>query len=89
MKPFGSLSLQNPLKLREKISKSTILYDNYNNCSTLKTTTLTTDHSVSLVGIADQLGDSPFGVVHCRLAPSFSIVVLWVIGRHGTASQNF
>ncbi|WMV09498.1 hypothetical protein MTR67_002883 [Solanum verrucosum] len=37
----------------------------------------------------DQLGDSPFGVVHCRLAPSFSIVVLWVIGQHGTASRNF
>uniref|UniRef100_M1D8H4 Uncharacterized protein n=1 Tax=Solanum tuberosum TaxID=4113 RepID=M1D8H4_SOLTU len=42
-----------------------------------------------LVGIADQLGDSPFGVVHRRLAPSFNIIVLWVIGRHGTASQNF
>ncbi|WMV37038.1 hypothetical protein MTR67_030423 [Solanum verrucosum] len=47
------------------------------------------DHSASLVGIADQLGDSPFGVVHRRLAPAFSIVVLWVIGRHGTTSQNF
>uniref|UniRef100_M1DNF2 Uncharacterized protein n=1 Tax=Solanum tuberosum TaxID=4113 RepID=M1DNF2_SOLTU len=42
-----------------------------------------------LVGIADQLGDSPFGVVHRRLAPALSIVVLWVIGRHGSASQNF
>ncbi|WMV50021.1 hypothetical protein MTR67_043406, partial [Solanum verrucosum] len=48
-----------------------------------------TDHSASLVGIVDQLGDSPFGVVHRRLAPSFSIVVQWVIGRHGTASRNF
>ncbi|WMV45981.1 hypothetical protein MTR67_039366, partial [Solanum verrucosum] len=47
------------------------------------------DPSVSLVGIADQLGDSPFGVVHCRLVPALNIVMLWVIGRHGTASQNF
>ncbi|WMV58162.1 hypothetical protein MTR67_051547, partial [Solanum verrucosum] len=47
------------------------------------------DHSASLVGIDDQLGDSPFGVVHLRLAPAFNIVVLWVIGRHGTASRNF
>uniref|UniRef100_M1E0T8 Uncharacterized protein n=1 Tax=Solanum tuberosum TaxID=4113 RepID=M1E0T8_SOLTU len=69
MKPFGSSSLQNPLKLRTKISK--------------------TDHSASLVKIADQLGDSPFGVVHHRFAPTFSIVVLWVIGRHGTSSRNF
>ncbi|KAG5631548.1 hypothetical protein H5410_003265 [Solanum commersonii] len=41
MKPFGSSSLQNPLKLRAKILKSTILYVNYNNFLTLKTTTLT------------------------------------------------
>uniref|UniRef100_M1DV91 Uncharacterized protein n=1 Tax=Solanum tuberosum TaxID=4113 RepID=M1DV91_SOLTU len=47
------------------------------------------DHSASLVGITNQLGDSTFGVVHHRLAPTFSIVVLWVIGRHGTASWNF
>ncbi|KAH0743223.1 hypothetical protein KY290_031216 [Solanum tuberosum] len=46
------------------------------------------DRSASLVGIADQLGDSPFGVVHRRIAPTFSIVVLLVIGRHGTASRN-
>uniref|UniRef100_M1E0M6 Uncharacterized protein n=1 Tax=Solanum tuberosum TaxID=4113 RepID=M1E0M6_SOLTU len=50
---------------------------------------LQADHSASLVGIADQLGDSPFGVVHRHLGPSFSIVVLWVIGLHGTASVNF
>uniref|UniRef100_M1DIU8 Uncharacterized protein n=1 Tax=Solanum tuberosum TaxID=4113 RepID=M1DIU8_SOLTU len=48
-----------------------------------------TDHSASLVGIADQLGDSPFGVVHHHLAPAFNITVLLVIGRHGTASRNF
>ncbi|WMV45581.1 hypothetical protein MTR67_038966 [Solanum verrucosum] len=47
------------------------------------------DHSASLVRIADQLGDSPFGVVHRRLAPAFSIVVLWVIRRHSSASRNF
>uniref|UniRef100_M1DKI9 Uncharacterized protein n=1 Tax=Solanum tuberosum TaxID=4113 RepID=M1DKI9_SOLTU len=47
------------------------------------------DHSATLVGIADQLDDSPFGVIHRRLAPSFGIVVLWVIGRHSTSSQNF
>ncbi|WMV29997.1 hypothetical protein MTR67_023382, partial [Solanum verrucosum] len=46
------------------------------------------DHSASLVRITDQLHDSPFGVVHRRLAPAFSIVVLWVIGRHCIASQN-
>uniref|UniRef100_M1DEW2 Uncharacterized protein n=1 Tax=Solanum tuberosum TaxID=4113 RepID=M1DEW2_SOLTU len=47
-----------------------------------------TDYSASLVGVVDQLGDSPFGVVHRRLAPAFSLVVLWVIGRHGTALRN-
>uniref|UniRef100_M1DWG6 Uncharacterized protein n=1 Tax=Solanum tuberosum TaxID=4113 RepID=M1DWG6_SOLTU len=47
------------------------------------------DHSALLVGITDQLSDSPFGIVHRRLAPSFSIFVLWVIGLHGTASRNF
>ncbi|KAG5586042.1 hypothetical protein H5410_046476 [Solanum commersonii] len=34
------------------------------------------DHLVTLVRIVDQLGNSPFGVVHCHLAPSFGIVVL-------------
>ncbi|KAG5630996.1 hypothetical protein H5410_002713 [Solanum commersonii] len=48
-----------------------------------------TNHSSSLVKIANQLGDSPFGVVHRRLAPAFSIIMLWVIGRHGTALRNF
>uniref|UniRef100_M1DPJ4 Uncharacterized protein n=1 Tax=Solanum tuberosum TaxID=4113 RepID=M1DPJ4_SOLTU len=47
------------------------------------------DHSASLVRIANQLGDSFFGVVHRHLAPAFSIIVLWVIRRHGTASWNF
>ncbi|KAG5577049.1 hypothetical protein H5410_057183 [Solanum commersonii] len=88
MKPFGSSSLQNSLKLRAKISKSTILYENYNNCSTLKTIILTTDHSVSLVEIADQLGDSPVGVVHRRLAPAFNIVMLWVIGDQHTGTKG-
>ncbi|WMV29836.1 hypothetical protein MTR67_023221, partial [Solanum verrucosum] len=35
------------------------------------------DNSTSLVGIADQLGDSPFGVVHRHLTPAFNIIVLW------------
>uniref|UniRef100_M1DDK7 Uncharacterized protein n=1 Tax=Solanum tuberosum TaxID=4113 RepID=M1DDK7_SOLTU len=47
------------------------------------------DRSASLVRIDDQLSDSPFGVVHHHLTPTFSLVVLWVIGWHGTASWNF
>ncbi|WMV18559.1 hypothetical protein MTR67_011944 [Solanum verrucosum] len=47
------------------------------------------DHLTSLVKITDQLSDSPFGVVHRRLTVAFSIIVLWVIGRHGTALRNF
>uniref|UniRef100_M1D9I8 Uncharacterized protein n=1 Tax=Solanum tuberosum TaxID=4113 RepID=M1D9I8_SOLTU len=46
------------------------------------------DHSATLVGIADQLGVLPFGVVHRRLASAFSNVVFWIIGRHSTASRN-
>ncbi|WMV41562.1 hypothetical protein MTR67_034947 [Solanum verrucosum] len=41
---------------------------------------LKADHSASLVRISNQLGDSPFGVVHHRLALALNIVVLWVIG---------
>ncbi|KAG5576656.1 hypothetical protein H5410_056790 [Solanum commersonii] len=63
MKPFGFSSLQNPLKLRAKISKM--------------------DHSTLLVGIADQLDDVPFGVVHRCLTPTFSIIVLWHTGTKG------
>uniref|UniRef100_M1D9Y0 Uncharacterized protein n=1 Tax=Solanum tuberosum TaxID=4113 RepID=M1D9Y0_SOLTU len=55
----------------------------------MKPSSSSTDHSASLVRIADQLGDSPFGVVHRRLAPALNIVVVWVIGRHGTTSRNF
>ncbi|WMV58131.1 hypothetical protein MTR67_051516, partial [Solanum verrucosum] len=47
------------------------------------------DRSASFVGIADQLGDSPFGLVHRRLVPTFNNVVLWAIGRYGTASRNY
>ncbi|KAG5610343.1 hypothetical protein H5410_021624 [Solanum commersonii] len=47
------------------------------------------DRSTSLGEIADQLGDFPFGVGHRRLALVLNIIVLWVIGRHGTASRNF
>ncbi|WMV45877.1 hypothetical protein MTR67_039262, partial [Solanum verrucosum] len=38
------------------------------------------DRSASLVRIADQLGDSPFGVIHRRLVLAFSIAVLWLLG---------
>ncbi|KAG5631595.1 hypothetical protein H5410_003312 [Solanum commersonii] len=51
MKPFGSSSLQNPLKHRAKISKSTIIYEHFNNCSTLKTTTLTIDRCLAITFI--------------------------------------
>ncbi|WMV09758.1 hypothetical protein MTR67_003143 [Solanum verrucosum] len=44
------------------------------------------DRSVSLVEIADQLGDSPSGVVHRHLISAFGIIVLWVIGRHGLST---
>ncbi|KAG5590975.1 hypothetical protein H5410_041489 [Solanum commersonii] len=43
---------------------------------------------VTLVEITDQLGNSLFGVVLHHLAPSFRIVVLWVIGQYSTASRN-
>ncbi|WMV30270.1 hypothetical protein MTR67_023655 [Solanum verrucosum] len=46
------------------------------------------DHSAKLVGIADQLGDPPFGLVHRRLALDFSIIVFWIIVRHSTTSRN-
>ncbi|KAG5614627.1 hypothetical protein H5410_014451, partial [Solanum commersonii] len=62
MKPYSSSSLQNPLKLRAKLSKS-IIY-------------VAMDPSTSLVGIADLIGDSPFGVVHHRFALAFSFAVL-------------
>ncbi|KAG5619702.1 hypothetical protein H5410_004920 [Solanum commersonii] len=40
------------------------------------------DHSASLVEIADQLSDPPFGRFHHCLALSFSIVVFWIIGQY-------
>uniref|UniRef100_M1D9U3 Uncharacterized protein n=1 Tax=Solanum tuberosum TaxID=4113 RepID=M1D9U3_SOLTU len=54
----------------------------------LKDICATADHSATLIGITDQLGDLPLDVVHHCLAPSFIIVMLWVIGRHCTASRN-
>ncbi|WMV58743.1 hypothetical protein MTR67_052128, partial [Solanum verrucosum] len=47
------------------------------------------DHSATLVRITDQLGDSPFRVVHRCFARSFGVVVLWVIRRHSAASLDF
>uniref|UniRef100_M1D9E3 Uncharacterized protein n=1 Tax=Solanum tuberosum TaxID=4113 RepID=M1D9E3_SOLTU len=49
---------------------------------------VTMDRSTSLVRITDQLNDSPFGIIHRHLVPAYSIVVLWVIGQHGTVSGN-
>ncbi|WMV41396.1 hypothetical protein MTR67_034781, partial [Solanum verrucosum] len=43
----------------------------------------------TLVRIANQLGDLPFSIVHRHFAPSFDIIVLWVIGRHSSSSKNF
>ncbi|WMV18594.1 hypothetical protein MTR67_011979 [Solanum verrucosum] len=38
------------------------------------------DRLSSIIEIADQLSDSPFGVVHRRLVLTFSIVVLGSLG---------
>ncbi|WMV32739.1 hypothetical protein MTR67_026124, partial [Solanum verrucosum] len=38
------------------------------------------DHLASLVGIADQLGDPPFCLVHRHLALAFSIVMFGSLG---------
>uniref|UniRef100_M1DAG5 Uncharacterized protein n=1 Tax=Solanum tuberosum TaxID=4113 RepID=M1DAG5_SOLTU len=73
MEPFGSSLFKTLSNLEQKYEKI---------CAA-------TDHLTSLVGIPDQLGDLPFGVVHRRLAPTFSIVMLWVIRRHSTALWNF
>ncbi|KAG5610873.1 hypothetical protein H5410_022154 [Solanum commersonii] len=47
------------------------------------------DHSAQLVGIADTLGDSPFGRFHRLLALAFNIFALRVIGRYSTTSWNY
>ncbi|KAG5610242.1 hypothetical protein H5410_021523, partial [Solanum commersonii] len=44
------------------------------------------DHSAQLVGIADALGDPPFGLVHCLSAFDFSIFAFWLIGRYGLST---
>ncbi|KAG5595069.1 hypothetical protein H5410_036301 [Solanum commersonii] len=46
------------------------------------------DHSVQLVGIADALGDPPFGRLHCLLALAFSIFAFWIIEQYSTTSRN-
>ncbi|KAG5631852.1 hypothetical protein H5410_003569 [Solanum commersonii] len=46
------------------------------------------DHSTKLVGIADQLGDLPFGLVQRRPALAFCIILFWIIRRHSTNSWN-
>ena len=99
MKPFGSSSLQNPLKLRAKISKSTILYENYNNCSTLKNTTLTSIYSFHRLCCGGLFGDisrdrrwtrrSTFWSAHRLQCLAFSILAFWIIGWYSTASRNW
>ncbi|WMV45766.1 hypothetical protein MTR67_039151, partial [Solanum verrucosum] len=46
------------------------------------------DHSTQLVGIAGQLDDSPFGIVHHHVALTLNIVVFWIVRRHGTALRS-
>ncbi|WMV13558.1 hypothetical protein MTR67_006943, partial [Solanum verrucosum] len=40
------------------------------------------DHLAKLVGIAYQLSDPPFRLVHHALALAFSIVVFWISRKH-------
>ncbi|KAG5595750.1 hypothetical protein H5410_036982 [Solanum commersonii] len=56
---------------------------NLQNHLKLREKILKTDHSALLVRIADQLSDSPFGVVHRRLALAFNIVVAQHTGTKG------
>uniref|UniRef100_M1DI91 Uncharacterized protein n=1 Tax=Solanum tuberosum TaxID=4113 RepID=M1DI91_SOLTU len=46
------------------------------------------DHSTQLVGIADPLGNLPFGLVHCLSALSFNNFKFCNVGRWSTASRN-
>uniref|UniRef100_M1DRC6 Uncharacterized protein n=1 Tax=Solanum tuberosum TaxID=4113 RepID=M1DRC6_SOLTU len=46
------------------------------------------DHSAQLVGIADPLGDPPFGLVHLLSALAFNKFKFKNIGRWSTASRN-
>uniref|UniRef100_M1DMI4 Uncharacterized protein n=1 Tax=Solanum tuberosum TaxID=4113 RepID=M1DMI4_SOLTU len=46
------------------------------------------DHSAQLVGIANALGDPPFGLLHRLSAFAFNIFAFWIIGRYSTASRN-
>ncbi|KAG5586331.1 hypothetical protein H5410_046765 [Solanum commersonii] len=41
-----------------------------------------------LVGIADALGDPPFGLLHRLSSFPFSIFAFWIIGQYSTASRN-
>ncbi|KAG5596102.1 hypothetical protein H5410_037334 [Solanum commersonii] len=54
----------------------------------MKASSSSTDRSASLVGIADRLSDSPFGVVHRRLAPVLNIVMFWVIGAQHIGTKG-
>ncbi|WMV13542.1 hypothetical protein MTR67_006927, partial [Solanum verrucosum] len=46
------------------------------------------DHLAQLVGIADTLGDLPFGRFHRLLALSISLFTFWIAGRYGTTSWD-
>uniref|UniRef100_M1DS16 Uncharacterized protein n=1 Tax=Solanum tuberosum TaxID=4113 RepID=M1DS16_SOLTU len=46
------------------------------------------DHLAQLVGIADPLGDLPFGLVHCLSALASRKFKFCNIGRWNTASRN-
>uniref|UniRef100_M1DYK0 Uncharacterized protein n=1 Tax=Solanum tuberosum TaxID=4113 RepID=M1DYK0_SOLTU len=45
-------------------------------------------HSAQLVGIADALGDPPFGLLHHLSALAFNMFAFWIIGQYSTTSQN-
>ncbi|WMV37384.1 hypothetical protein MTR67_030769, partial [Solanum verrucosum] len=46
------------------------------------------DHSAQLVGIANPLGDPPFGLVYRLSSLAFSKFEFCNVGRWGTASWN-
>uniref|UniRef100_M1DCZ9 Uncharacterized protein n=1 Tax=Solanum tuberosum TaxID=4113 RepID=M1DCZ9_SOLTU len=45
-------------------------------------------HSAQLVGIADALGDLPFGLLHRLSTVAFNIFAFWIIVRYSIALRN-
>ncbi|KAG5631549.1 hypothetical protein H5410_003266, partial [Solanum commersonii] len=75
LKPFESSSSSNPstnLELETPTFKEYVYFPKIY---------AAVDHSMSLVEIAEQLGDPPFGRFHRRHALSFSIVVFGSLGN--------